>query len=244
MLKRLCAWSVTMVLAGACGTATGVMRAHEVFPDPKLTPMARAVALGDTRRIARLVAEGVDVNARGDKGTTLLQWALLTRSTAGLSALLDAGADPTLTDDAGATVVHYAALANDPAYLELLLAKGADPNTPNGVTGATPLVSALMGLRERQFRMLLAAGADPGRPDRMGDTPLHMAAKINQPARVLDLLEAGALPKARNRQGATFKRYLFTTPEHILSEEARRGRADVIDWLRRHDIAVELPSGA
>ena len=244
MLNRLCAWSVTMVPAGACGTATGVMRAHEAFPDPKLTPMARAVALGDTRRVARLAAEGVDVNARGDRGTTLLQWALLTRSTASMSTLLEAGADPALADDAGATVVHFAALANDPAYLELLLAKGADPNTPNGVTGATPLVSALMGLRERQFRMLLAAGADPGRPDRMGDTPLHMAAKINQPARVLDLLEAGAPPEARNGRGMTFQRYLFVTPEHVLSDQARRGRAEVIDWLRRHDVAVERPSGA
>ena len=33
----------------------------------------------------------------------------------------------------------------------LLLQHGADPNAHNGVTRATPLVSALMGKREKQF---------------------------------------------------------------------------------------------
>ena len=243
MLKRFCARSVLTFLAGACG-ATGTARTHEAFPDARVTPMARAVARGDARRIARLAAEGVDVDARGDTGINLLQWAVLTRSKAGLAALLDAGADPVRADDAGTTVVHFAALANDPAYLAILLARGADPNTPNGVTRATPIVSALMGQREQQFHMLLAAGADPGRADRMGNTPLHQAAKINATARVLDLLEAGAPPEARNQQGATFQHYLFRTSERILSEERRRGRAEVIDWLRRHDIAVDPSSGA
>ena len=72
---------------------------------------------------------------------------------------------------------------------------------------------------------------------------MHVAAKINASARVLALLEAGAPPEARNRQGATFQRYLFRTSERILSDEARRGRAEVVDWLRRHDIAVDASSG-
>jgi uncharacterized protein len=85
----------------------------------------------------------------------------------------------------------------------------------------------------------MAAGADPGRGDRMGNTPLHVAAKINATDRVLDLLEAGADPAARNRQGVTFQRYLDTTPIDVLSENARRGRERIAAWLREHQVAVE-----
>jgi uncharacterized protein len=150
--------------------------------------------------------------------------------------------DPSRPGSGGATIVHLAALANDDTYLDILLKYGADPNAPNGVTRAMPIVSALMGERKSQFRMLPVAGADPGRADRMGNTPVHAAAKINQPWRILDLLEAGAPPEAPNLQGATFQRYLFMTHEKILTQDARRGRAAVIDWLRRHNIPVEAPA--
>lgn len=62
---------------------------------------------------------------------------------------------------------------------------------------------------------------------------------INAPARVLDLLEACADPNAKNAQGLTFQRYLFMTPERVLSADARRGRDAVTEWLRTHDVATE-----
>jgi uncharacterized protein len=140
-------------------------------------------------------------------------------------------------------VMHYAALANDPDYLEVLLRHRADPNAPNGVTGATPLMSALMGNREVQFRALLAAGAKPDLADRFGNTSLHVAAQINAFQRVLDLLQAGADPVARNQQGRTFQRYLYMTPEKILSEDGRRGREAIAAWLRDHGVASEDTAG-
>jgi uncharacterized protein len=132
-------------------------------------------------------------------------------------------------------VVHYAAKANDPVYLEVLLEHGADANTPNGVTGATPLVPALMAQREENFRRLLGAGADPNAADRMGDTPLHVAAQINAFARVLDLLEAGADPGATNKRGTTFQAYLERTPTDLLHDEARRQREAINAWVREHE---------
>ena len=237
MIKRFCAWSALVLLAGAC-RGPGSVPAAQVFPDPRVTPLAEAAASGDARRIAQWAAEDVDVNARGDKGTNLLQWALLNRNTEGITALLDAGANPAQADDEGKTVMHFAALANDPAYLELLLASGADPNTPDGVTGATPIVAALMGQREQQFQMLLQAECRSGRADRTGNTPLHMAAKINAYGPVLALLEAGAPPEARNQQGATFQPYLFMTSEHVLFGRGSPGPRRGHRRLRRHGIAV------
>lgn len=153
--------------------------------------------------------------------------------------LLDGGADPLQADGDGDTAMHHAAAARDPGYLRMLLARGVSPDTPNTTTGRTPIVSAMMYERDRQFDMLLAAGASPGRADRMGNTPLHVAAQINDPGRVLALLKAGAPPDARNRQGQTFQRYLFMTRERLLSAEARTARRAVVAWLRQHGIPVD-----
>jgi uncharacterized protein len=239
---RLAAPLVALGLAGCDSGGAGSVDARVVFPDPGVAALAEAAADGDISRIRELVQAGTDPNAPGDKGTTLLQWALFNRSTDGLAGLLRVGAEARAADSSGQTVVHYAAMANDPAYLEVLLAHRADPNVPNAVTGGTPLMSALMGNREEQFRALLAAGAKPDLVDRMDNTALHVAAKINAHQRVLDLLEVGADPRARNRQGATFQTYLATTPEHILSEDGRRGREAIARWLRDHGIPQEQPA--
>jgi len=210
-----------------------------VFPDPDAGALAEAAADGDSARIRELVRAGADPNARGDKGVNLLQWALLNRSKPGLAGLLAAGADPGPPDSSGATVIHYAALANDPGYLDVLLHHRADPNARDGVTGRTPLMSALMGNREVQFRALLDAGAKPDLADRMGNSSLHVAAKINAFERVLQLLEAGADPTARNQQGYTFQGYLYGTPASVMSEEGRRRREAVTVWLRDHGVAQD-----
>jgi uncharacterized protein len=72
-----------------------------------------------------------------------------------------------------------------------------------------------------------------GPTDRVADTPLHVAAKINAFARVLDLLEAGADPRATNKRGTTFLTYLDMTPTDILHDEARQREA-IHAWVREH----------
>ena len=233
--------ALAAVLVGLLGACTrSRVSAHRVFADSSSAALAEAAAAGDTGRIRRLVAAGADPDARGDDGVNLLQWALLNRSTLGMAGLLDNGARPAGADSAGKTVMHYAAMANDPRYLEVLLAHRADPNTPDAVTLATPLESTIMWRREEQFRALLRAGADVSRADRFGDTPLHAAAKINAVDRVLDLLEAGADPRARNQRGNTFQRYLNMTPVDVQSEDGRRGRAAITAWLEAHGVKSEI----
>jgi ankyrin repeat protein len=237
-------WCGAVLYFVACDTSgAGSVDAKVVFPDPDAAALAEVAADGDSARIRELVQAGADPNARGDKGVNLLQWALLNRSKRGLAGLLAAGADAGAPESSGATVMHYAAMANDPDYLEVLLRHRADPNAPNGVTGDTPLMSALMGSREVQFRALLDAGAKPDLADRFGNTSLHVAAKINAFQQVLELLQAGADPTARNRQGRTFQGYLYATPERILSEDGRRGREAIAAWLRDHRVTSEDTAG-
>lgn len=232
--------SLMLLIFAACNKPKeGAVDAKRVFAEPQAAEVAEAAAAGDDARVRKLVKGGADPNARGDKGVNLLQWALLNKSKAGLEALLAAGADPKRGDDSGETVVHYAAKADDPAYLDILLSHRVDPNTPNTVTGATPLMSALLGEREEQFRKLLAAGAAPNLADRQGNTSLHLAAKINDSQRVLDLLAAGADATAKNKQGVTFQRYLNMTPVETLPDSGRRQREAIHAWLREHNVPIE-----
>lgn len=222
-------------------SATAEVRAvdaREVFADPRVAELAEAIARGDVAQI-RTLAAGVDLSTKGDKNVTLLQWALLNKRLDSMKALLDLGADPLQPGMDSDTVVHMAAMANDGAYLSELLARKVNPNVANPVSGAGPLRAALMGERDEQFRALLAAGADPDMADRMGNTPLHVTGQINEPARALDLLNAGADPMARNAQGVTFQRYLFMTRAALLNAETRKHREAVEAWLTAHGIPLE-----
>ena len=211
----------------------------QVFTDPQAAQVAEAAAKGDTARIAQLIKAGASPSAVGDKGTSLLEWAMLNKNKASFEALLTAGADPTHADEQGDTVMHYAAKANDAAYLDILLAHHVDVNTPNLISGATPLMGAMMAERDAQYQKLMQSGVELNATDRAGNTPLHVAAKINENQKVLDLLKAGADPTKKNRQNATFQRYLNMTPSSILSADARRQREEVVAWLREHNVPVE-----
>lgn len=231
----VCTAGVLSQTACASEKTTQVENAQKVFAGRTSIDLAQAAAAGDSARVRELVRSGADPDAVGDGRTSMLQWALLNRSAAGLQALLIAGADPAHADDTGDTVVHYAAKANDPAYLDILLAHHANPDVPNAITGATPLMDALRADRDTQFAKLVAAGADLNRADSMGNTALHVAAKINS-THVLDLLEAGSDPLLRNRQNQTFQVYLAITPARVLTEQARDNRRQIADWLRRHGV--------
>lgn len=215
------------------------MSSNKVFTDSTTAALAEAVKDGDAGKIRELVAGGANPNAEGENGLPLLQWAMLNQSRGGFEALLAAGADPTRGDSDGNTAVHLAAQANTKYWLDTLLARGASPDTPNTVTQATPLMSALMTERPENADLLLKAGAKLDAVDRQGNSALHVAAKINEMGRALQLLEDGANPNLKNVRGSTFQRYLFMTPDNVLNGETRRQREAIKDWLLKHNIPIE-----
>jgi ankyrin repeat protein len=213
----------------------GAVSAGAVFPDPTTAALADAALAGDAARVRKLIADGADLGAQGSEGMTLLQWALLRRSERGMATLLDAGADPSQPGWGGDTVLHIAAKADDPAWLRMLLRHGADPDAPHGITQAPPLAAALMNPQDTAFDLLLAHHADPNRADRMGDTPLHVAAQVHRTHLVLRLLHAGADPSRRNEAGHTFQVYVDILPAGGLSAAGKARREEVHRWLREHE---------
>lgn len=240
---RHCAAALLAVAVGAgvAGAVQGArtLDAEQVFAAGPVARLAEAAAAGDGARV-RVLAARVDVDAQGRDGLNLLQWALLQRSAAGLAALLEAGADASRIGVDGRTVWHQAAAAEDPACLRALLAhRAAGIDTADTHTGATPLMAALMAGRDEQRRLLLQAGADVQRADAQGNRALHLAAKINDAQAVLELLQHGADPHARNAVGVGFQRYLAMTPERALSAEERSRRESLYRWMAAQRIARE-----
>ncbi|HST44403.1 MAG TPA: ankyrin repeat domain-containing protein [Luteimonas sp.] len=239
MAYPLTAALLLMLALSGAACSGNPMDARKAFPDPAVAPVAQAVAEGDTAAVRSAAAAGVDLDASGERGINLLQYAMLAQSKPALEALLDAGADPNRPGLGGSTAVHSAAIADDPDYLEIVLAHRGDPDARHGETGATPLADATGPRTDAQFRMLLAAGATPDAADRTGNTPLHKAGMINAGAHVLALLEAGAAPGATNSQGATFQPYYFKLAADKLTPAARQQREAVIAWLKAHRVSLE-----
>ena len=210
---------------------------HEVFPDSRVVELAEAIADNDAKRV-HLLAKSTDLRAHGDKNVTLLEWAIVNQSKRAFEALLEEGADPTLPGIENSTAAHMAAMVNDPYYLRVLLERGLDPNLQDQRIREPLLSASLMGGREEQFDALLAAGANPNVSDSMGDTPLHVAAQVNQYRQALVLLKSGANPLSVNAQGSTFQNYLFMGDARLLLPEARTEQSLIEDWLKEHDVPV------
>ena len=229
----------TCLLAMQTTSAMTEADPNKIYRDPKTAALAEAAADGDAAQVKSLIAAGADPNAHGERNVTLLEWAMLRQSPRGLAALLDNGANASAPGVGGATPLHVAAMANDPQYLRILLDHGADPNAPHGTSGEPPLSAALMNPDHRAFDLLLQHRADPNREDRLGNTPLIVAAKTHKPDAVLRLLEAGADATHRNQRGDTFQAYFHIAPAGGFSGEAKKKHDAVNAWLTAHGVAVE-----
>jgi hypothetical protein len=112
---------------------------------------------------------------------------------------------------AGDTALHIAAAAYQAQIAERLIESGADVRARNRL-GYNPLHAAAVGGPGSQtwnpaqqaatIRVLVAAGADPNSTDKREVTPLHIAVRTRCALAVQTLLECGADPARRNKNGS------------------------------------------
>lgn len=197
---------------------SSVLQKIQTYSQGKELQLAQAIAIDDLKTVNRLLAEGVDPNAKivGKKLNPLIflvftkNWFSLppdspydyghtlyniTAKTECLHLLLKYQANPNVRDTLGRTVMEIAITWCMPDIVRLLLNFSADPNFPNG-EGVTPLMkTVILGVKDAR--------------------PMTHKQRI-----AADLIDSGADLDAQGANGMTALMYA-----------ARHGRMEMADLL-------------
>ena len=177
-------------------------------------PLVRAVGENDIEEVRRLIATGVDVNAREEVDrTTPLMVAVQNGSLEMARLLLDFGAKINARNSEKQTALMQLDEDATRELVELLIDNGAKVDLKDE-DGTTALIFAANWANADVLAELIRAGANVDEKDNEGDTPLIRAAYSDDQERVRVLLLAGADPEVKNNEGETA--YDQTSVDEIL----------------------------
>ncbi|MEI7862459.1 MAG: hypothetical protein WCJ21_07505, partial [Planctomycetota bacterium] len=184
--------------------AEELISAKEFSSVPLVRRLAVAVDRGDRMEIAAAVTAGADVNALGNSGFRLLDWAMVRNKPVGFETLLDQGADvmadyrdPRVVPDVSynCPVLQRVLEADSPEFIEAVLRNGMEPNhVPVPENGCSLIFFSLKSGSARVLTALLDAGASFNQRDRWGNLPLSDAGIGNNFKAAWILLQRGADP--------------------------------------------------
>src|SRR5690606_18046874 len=107
--RLVAAWllaSLMLASTAGCARQGNDLNDGKTFANPDNAQLAAAVRDGNDTLARELVAAGANPNATDDKGTPLLQWAMLHRDRGAYRLLLDLHADPARGNADGRTALH------------------------------------------------------------------------------------------------------------------------------------------
>jgi ankyrin repeat protein len=161
-------------------------------------------------KLAKAHPELFDAKAKDD--STPLHFAVIGRQKDLIELLLAKGANLNAKTKYGETSLYSAASSGNKDLVEFLLTKGANANGNVGDDGQTVLHKVIWEFREKDLvELLLAKGANVHAKNRIGFTPLHLAAYEGKKDIAELLLAKGADVNAKSNDGNT---PLHTAVEH------------------------------
>jgi len=226
--------------------------AEEFSSIPLVRRLAVAVDRGDRAAIAAAVTAGADVNAFGNSGFRLLDWAMVRNKPVSFETLLDQGADvmADYRDPRGVPDISYNCSilqrvleADGPEFIQAVLRNGMQPNhVPFPEDGRSLLFFVLKSSDTRVLAALLDAGASVNQRDRWGNLPLSDAGTGRNFKAAWFLLQRGADPVAKDNWGNDFVKGLKEYGSRGVRPEQREYFEKVVDelvqrgFLTRQDI--------
>lgn len=177
-----------------------------VYGEHQETPLFKASGKGQTAIVKYLLSKGANPNFKTTEfGQTPLSEAASGGYDDTVEALLAGGADLKIGDRNGYTPFALAAMGGKFDIAQILLDKGADVNGTDSYGNTWLLGCATTGNPEA-IRWLVSKGADVNKVFGLqygGNTALTMAARVGQADSVRTLLELGANPHLKMKDGAT-----------------------------------------
>ncbi|OQR97511.1 ankyrin 2,3/unc44 [Achlya hypogyna] len=164
--------------------------------------LLQASQYGDERRVAELLASGVEPNSF-TSARTALHWGAANGHAGIVAQLLDAGADtdPVQPSNGWTPLAVAAAFGHTHVVARLLESYASIYQTDND--GNTPLLLAASHGANDVVVMLLQAQSDIRAVNQAGNTALHLAAESGQAQVVATMLAAAAPLHDRNNAGDT-----------------------------------------
>ena len=215
--------------------------------------MFAAAATGDAATIAKLAAQGANVNAKDARGRTPLHVAAFMKQRDAMRALAAAGADPNALENDRYDMVTIAAVADDVPTLEAALALGNRATNVTSRYDGTALIAAAHLGHVEVVRVLIKAGAPLDHVNNLGWTALIESIVLGDggprhTATLAALVDAGANVNIPDRQGMT---PLHLAQGQRLSRDGRdcleQARARAEKWQTadslRHGASRAAPNG-
>lgn len=228
-----------------------LMSLKTMFPNHQVQALAKAAGKGDVKKIDKLVAEGVDVNARGTQGATPLYWAL--HSYKGFKRLLELGADPNVVFNDGGDIMNGmftrpGSYRFDQNILKIALEHGGNPNLVSRLgSHETPIFKALrLGTFSSAMDavdILLVAGADINATDEFGYTPVISAASAGRYDYALALLQRGADYKTEDKThgGMLLANQIGWSRSMISPQSKESAHLDaIVVWLESRGVKIPV----
>ena len=203
------AWPMAALLALGCLAAPAQAQvAPSATEAARYTGLFAAAQLGDLAKAKKLLAKGVNVNARDPYGRTAVHIASHARQRELIRALAQAGADRDLLENDRYDAVTIASVADDEESLRVLLGLGASAKLTTSRYDGTALIAAAHLGHDGVVRQLIAAGAPLDHVNNLHWTALIEAIVLGNGGPrhqevVRALLAAGASTRLTDREGNT-----------------------------------------